>query len=65
MNGFYRALPILVFLYIVCNKELAIPAWVKKTAGWWSSGRVRGQDFVKVILVVDANSGAAINSIGL
>ncbi|HJU13132.1 MAG TPA: hypothetical protein VJ792_01570 [Candidatus Nitrosotalea sp.] len=26
-----------------------IPSWVKKTAGWWSSGQVGDQDFVKGI----------------
>ncbi len=27
----------------------SIPSWVKKTAGWWSSGQVGDQDFVKGI----------------
>ncbi len=28
---------------------MVIPSWIKKTAGWWASGQVGDQDFVKGI----------------
>ncbi len=31
------------------NATQSIPSWVKTTAGWWSSGQVGDQDFVKGI----------------
>ena len=31
------------------TQNVVIPQWVKKTAGWWSSGQVGDQDFVKGI----------------
>ena len=31
------------------TQSAEIPSWVKKTAGWWSSGQVGDQDFVKGI----------------
>ncbi|MDE1762755.1 MAG: hypothetical protein KGH88_00725 [Thaumarchaeota archaeon] len=31
------------------TQNIMIPSWVKKTAGWWASGQVGDQDFVKGI----------------
>ena len=31
------------------SQSMVIPSWIKKTAGWWASGQVGDQDFVKGI----------------
>ena len=54
------------------TQNMVIPSWIKKTAGWWASGQVGDQDFVKGIqymiqngimqIPTQANQGASSGS---